>query len=83
MGLDGPELEVEEGPEGPEEKLLRTLGGDRGSASPLPRIYVRELPRSFSESLRPLNTLPVRVLRRKPREQYKGPGGRAGLVLGG
>ncbi|XP_052608633.1 myocyte-specific enhancer factor 2B isoform X1 [Peromyscus californicus insignis] len=39
VGLDGPELEVEEGPEGPEEKLLRTLGGDRGSASPLPRIY--------------------------------------------
>ncbi|OBS58365.1 hypothetical protein A6R68_10494 [Neotoma lepida] len=39
VGLDGPELEVEEGSEGPEEKLLRTLGGDRGSASPLPRIY--------------------------------------------
>lgn len=42
MSLDGPELEMEEGPEGPGEKLLRTLGGDRGSASPLPRIYVRE-----------------------------------------
>lgn len=43
MSLDGPELEVEEGSDGPGEKLLRTLGGDRGSASPLPRIYVREL----------------------------------------
>nr|XP_048283278.1 myocyte-specific enhancer factor 2B isoform X2 [Myodes glareolus] len=39
VSLDGPELETEEGPEGPGEKLLRTLGGDRGSASPLPRIY--------------------------------------------
>ncbi|XP_060237895.1 myocyte-specific enhancer factor 2B isoform X1 [Meriones unguiculatus] len=39
VGLDGPELEMEEGPEGPEEKLLRTLGSHRGSASPLPRIY--------------------------------------------
>lgn len=39
MGLDGPELDMEEGPEGPGEKLLRTLGGDRGSASPPPRIY--------------------------------------------
>ncbi|CAH6779712.1 myocyte-specific enhancer factor 2B [Phodopus roborovskii] len=39
MGLDGPELEVEEGPEGPREKLLRTLGGDRSSASPLPLLY--------------------------------------------
>lgn len=47
VGLDGPELDMEEGPEGPGEKLLRTLGGDRGSASPPPRIYVRELPCSF------------------------------------
>ncbi|XP_076770445.1 myocyte-specific enhancer factor 2B isoform X1 [Arvicanthis niloticus] len=39
VGLDGPELDMEEGPEGPGEKLLRTLGGDRGSASPPPRIY--------------------------------------------
>nr|BAA08850.1 MEF2B [Mus musculus]BAA24542.1 myocyte enhancer factor 2B type B-1 [Mus musculus] len=39
VGLDGPELDMEEGPEGPGEKLLRTLGGDRGSASPRPRIY--------------------------------------------
>lgn len=36
-GLDGPELELEEGPE---EKLLRTLGGHRGAASPPPRICV-------------------------------------------
>ncbi|XP_075840696.1 myocyte-specific enhancer factor 2B isoform X3 [Microtus pennsylvanicus] len=39
VSLDGPELEVEEGSDGPGEKLLRTLGDDRGSASPLPRIY--------------------------------------------
>lgn len=39
VGLDGPELDMEEGPEGPGEKLLRTLGGDRGLASPPPRIY--------------------------------------------
>ncbi|XP_027250437.1 BLOC-1-related complex subunit 8 isoform X7 [Cricetulus griseus] len=43
VGLDGPEPEVEEEPEGPGEKSLRTAGGDRGSASPLPLIYVREL----------------------------------------
>ncbi|XP_035306480.1 BLOC-1-related complex subunit 8 isoform X5 [Cricetulus griseus] len=39
VGLDGPEPEVEEEPEGPGEKSLRTAGGDRGSASPLPLIY--------------------------------------------
>nr|XP_038950696.1 myocyte-specific enhancer factor 2B isoform X1 [Rattus norvegicus] len=39
VGLDGPELDMEEGPEGPGEKLLRTLGGDRGLVSPPPRIY--------------------------------------------
>lgn len=49
MGLDGPELDIEEGPEGPGEKLLRTLGGDRGSASPPPRIYVRGVLCSFFE----------------------------------
>ncbi|CAO2612614.1 Myocyte-specific enhancer factor 2B [Lemmus lemmus] len=49
VSLDGPELEVEEGPEGPGEKLLRTLGGDRGSASPLPRIYPVNPAMSVSE----------------------------------
>lgn len=65
MSLDGPELEMEEGPEGPGEKLLRTLGGDRGSASPLPRIYVREYSLFL---LRPPNTLPIQSLRLTPRE---------------
>lgn len=56
VGLDGPELEVEEGPEGPGEKLLRTLGGDRGSASPLPRIYVSGFTCSFFEFPHPRHT---------------------------
>lgn len=62
MGLDGPELDMEEGPEGPGEKLLRTLGGDRGSASPPPRIYVRGLSCSFFDPPKPPNTLPVQSL---------------------
>jgi hypothetical protein len=56
VGLDGPELDMEEGPEGPGEKLLRTLGGDRGSASPPPRIYVRGLPCAPSHPQHTSNT---------------------------
>ncbi|XP_052017935.1 myocyte-specific enhancer factor 2B isoform X1 [Apodemus sylvaticus] len=58
VGLDGPELDVEEGPDGPGEKLLRTLAGDRGSASPPPRICVRGLSCPFVEALTPPNSFP-------------------------
>ena len=62
VGLDGPELDVEEGPDGPGEKLLRTLAGDRGSASPPPRICVRGLSCPFVEALTPPNSFPVQRL---------------------
>lgn len=69
MGLDGPELDMEEGPEGPGEKLLRTLGGDRGLASPPPRIYVRGLACSFFYSPPPhSNTLQYQSLSLRLRE---------------
>lgn len=42
MGLDGPDLEPDEGSEGPGEKLRR-LGGDGGDpALPRPRLYVSD-----------------------------------------
>lgn len=68
MGLDGPELDMEEGPEGPGEKLLRTLGGDRGSASSPPRIYVRGLPCSFFNPPTSPDTLPIQSLSLRLRE---------------
>lgn len=42
VGLDGPELEPDEGPEGPGEKLRR-LAGDGGDPTlPRPRLYVSD-----------------------------------------
>lgn len=42
MGLDGPELEPDEGLEGPGEKLRRLAGDGGDPALPRPRLYVSE-----------------------------------------
>nr|XP_026245846.1 myocyte-specific enhancer factor 2B-like [Urocitellus parryii] len=39
VGLDGPELETDEGPEGPGEKLRRLAGDGGDPALPRPRLY--------------------------------------------
>lgn len=42
VGLDGPELEPDEGPEGPGEKLRRLAGDGGEPALPRPRLYVSD-----------------------------------------
>lgn len=42
MGLDGPELEPDEGLEGPGEKLRRLAGDGGDPALPRPRLYVSD-----------------------------------------
>ena len=42
VGLDGPDLEPDEGPEGPGEKLRRLAGDGGDPALPRPRLYVSD-----------------------------------------
>ncbi|XP_025771681.1 myocyte-specific enhancer factor 2B-like [Puma concolor] len=42
VGLDGPELEPDEGPEGPGEKVRRLAGDGGDPALPRPRLYVSD-----------------------------------------
>lgn len=44
VGLDGPELEPDEGPDGPGEKLRRLAGDGGDPALPRPRLYVSDFP---------------------------------------
>lgn len=54
MGLDGPELEPDDGPDGPGEKLRRLAGDGGDPALPRPRLYVSDpLNGALSPSPRP------------------------------